>query len=58
MRVSGRPVRRVISSDALTVSDAPLIDLDLVRQIRQGGHRAALKAYVPICGKYRQGVLP
>ena len=34
MRVSGRPVRRVISSDALTVSDAPLADLDLVRQIR------------------------
>jgi hypothetical protein len=34
MRVSGRPVRRVISSDALTVSDAPLTDLDLVRQIR------------------------
>lgn len=27
-------VRRVISSDALTVSDAPLTDLDLVRQIR------------------------
>jgi len=24
----------VISSDALTVSDAPLADLDLVRQIR------------------------
>jgi len=32
--VSGRPVRRLISSDALTVSDAPLTDLDLVRQIR------------------------
>jgi hypothetical protein len=34
MRVSGRPVQRVIPSDALTVSDAPLADLDLVRQIR------------------------
>jgi hypothetical protein len=34
MRVGGRPVPRVISFDALTASDAPLTDPDLLRQVR------------------------